>query len=136
MTLSQEERSVMIRLEMERAHKITSEFPVYQTNHLWSTLANRMYYAVYHATMALLIANNLYAGTHQGVFVLLNQYFIKTGRIKPELGVLYARLQTMREKGDYNCCIETSEEDLLPLLPDVYDYIKTLENSVNQLSID
>jgi len=88
MSLSDEERRIMVALEIERARKIKSEFPVYQQNALWSTLANRMYYAVYHAAMALLIANGLHAGTHQGVYVLLNQYFIKENLLSAEYGSL------------------------------------------------
>ncbi|MCQ2323372.1 MAG: HEPN domain-containing protein [Paludibacteraceae bacterium] len=126
MSLSNEERHIMVTLELERARKIQSEFSVYQQNELWSTLANRMYYAVYHAAMALLIANGLHAGTHQGVYVLLNQYFIKEKLLSAEHGSLYARLQTMREKGDYNCFIETTSAELLPILPKVSAFIDAI----------
>jgi len=134
MGLSNEERTIMVQLEMERAQKIQAEFPIYQQNQLWSTLANRMYYALYHASMSLLIAHGLHANTHQGVYVLLSQYFIKEGKLSKDLGNLYTRLQNMREKGDYNCLIETSPEELLPLLPKVETYISTIQQLIEPMN--
>ena len=123
MSLSQEEREIMVSLEMEHARKIEAEWPIYEQNQLWTTLVNRMYYALYHASMALLIRNKLQSGTHQGVFVLLNQHFVKTGLLSIEDKDTFARLQTLREQGDYNCFIDITYEELQPFLPKAHAYI-------------
>lgn len=72
MSLSPEERQVMSNLEMERAERILrEEVPVQQQAHLWNMLANRLYYAVFHAVSALLIKNSLYANSHKGCICFL-----------------------------------------------------------------
>ena len=129
MSLTQEERTIMVQLELERAERITTEFAVYIENHYWNTLVNRMYYAAFHAVTALLIHEGLHAGTHQGVNALLSQHYVKTGLISQEEGRLFSRLATMREKGDYNCFIDASEDEILPLI----EPTKALINRCKQL---
>ena len=123
MSLSQEERDVMVELEIERAERMLTEFPIYSEHNLWNTLVNRMYYAVFHAATALLIKHGLHAGTHQGVYILLNRHFIKEGVLSVEEGKLFSRLETLREKGDYNCFIDPEAEDVKPLLEPTKDFI-------------
>ena len=132
MSLSQDERRVMVQLEIERAERIMAEFPIYIENKLWNTLANRMYYAVFHATTALLIASGMHASTHQGVFALLSQHFIKGGIMAQEEGRLFSRLATMREKGDYNCFIDATEEELLPMLEPLKAYMAHIKQLVQK----
>ena len=76
-----------------------------------------MYYAVFHAVTALLIKNGLHAESHQGVSVLFSKHFVKEGLIDAEYGRLFARLENMREKSDYTCLFETSEDEVLPMIP-------------------
>ena len=57
MSLSDEERRIMVELEIERAEKIVQQFAVLQEQKFWDTLVNRMYYAIFHAVSALLIHN-------------------------------------------------------------------------------
>lgn len=132
MSLSQEERQIMVQLEIERAERIVTEFPIYIENKLWNTLSNRMYYAVFHATTALLIANGLHAGTHQGVYALLSLHFIKTGKMSQDEGRLFSRLATMRERGDYNCYIDATEEELMPMIEPMNAYMAHIKELVNR----
>ena len=81
MSLSQEERQIMSRLELERAERILrEEVPVQQQAHLWNMLANRLYYAVFHAVSALLIAHGLHANSHKGLHMLFSEKFVRTGQ--------------------------------------------------------
>jgi uncharacterized protein (UPF0332 family) len=134
MSLSQEERRIMVQVEIERAERMVKEFPIYQENNLWSTLVNRMYYAAFHAATALLIKNGLHAGTHQGVYILLSRHFIKDGILSVEEGRLFARLETLREKGDYNCFIDPESEDVLPLLEPTKAFIGHIRQIINHQS--
>ena len=123
MSLTQEERTVMVQLEIERAERMLAEFPIYIEHNLWNTLVNRMYYAVFHAATALLIKHGLHAGTHQGVYILLSKHFIKEGVLSTDEGRLFSRLETLREKGDYNCFVDAEVEEVLPLLEPVKSFV-------------
>ena len=132
MSLTQEERTIMVQLEIERAERMLNEFPIYIEHNLWNTLVNRMYYAVFHAATALLIKHGLHAGTHQGVYILLSKHFIKEGILSNEEGRLFSRLETLREKGDYNCFIDAESEEVLPLLEPTKAFVEHVVHLLNK----
>ena len=90
-----------------------------------------MYYAGFHAVTALLIKNGLHAESHQGVSVLFSKHFVKEGLIDAEYGRLFARLENMREKSDYTCLFETSEDEVLPMIPKAKELVSIIEGLLN-----
>ncbi|MCQ2306248.1 MAG: HEPN domain-containing protein [Bacteroidales bacterium] len=116
MSLSDEERKIVIGLETEKARKTFAEIEILRQAGLWDNIANRMYYAAFHAVSALLISNGHIVGTHQGAVIMLHQHYIKTGILEKKYGTLYSRLQTMREQSDYNCTYNATEEEITPLI--------------------
>ena len=128
MSLGDEERKIMVEFEIERAHRLIEQFPILENAKLWDTLANRVYYAVFHAVTALLIKNGLHAESHQGVMVLLNKHFVKEGLIDVEYGRLFVRLENMREKSDYTCLFETTEEEVVPMIPKAKELVSIIES--------
>lgn len=116
MSLSDEERKIVICLETEKARKTFAEIEILRQAGLWDNIANRMYYAAFHAVSALLISNGHIVGTHQGAVIMLHQHYIKTGILEKKYGTLYSRLQTMREQSDYNCTYNATEEEITPLI--------------------
>jgi len=83
---------------------------------MWDFVANRLYYALFHAVSALLVNEGYIADSHKGKVILFGQYFVKTGKFSIDEGKLYSRLQTMRELADYNCAFQTSKEEILPFV--------------------
>ena len=130
MSLNDEEREIMVEFEIERAHRLIDQFPILEEAKLWDTLANRVYYAVFHAVTALLIKNGLHAGSHQGVSVLFSKHFVKEGLIDAEYGKFFARLENMREKSDYTCLFETTEDEVLPMIPQAKALVAIIEGMV------
>ena len=116
MSLSDEERRIMVELELERAEKITLQFPTLRDQQYWDTLANRMYYAAFHAVSALLINNAMQVHTHKGALIAFNKEFVRTGIFTPEEGRLFSQLEGLRERGDYNCFIDTTEDEIVPMI--------------------
>ena len=131
MSLNDEERKLLVEFEVEKAQKLIDQFPILENAELWDTLANRVYYAVFHAVTALLIKNGLHAGSHQGVSVLFNKHFVKENLIDEKYGRLLARLENMREKSDYTCLFETTKEEVLPMIPQAKEMISIIENLIN-----
>ena len=131
MSLSDEERKIMVEFEIEKAHRLIDQVPILENAKLWDTLANRVYYAVFHAITALLIKNGLHAASHQGVSVLFSKHFVKEGLIDVEYGSFFARLENMREKSDYTCLFETTEDEVLPMIPKAKDMVSIIEGLLN-----
>lgn len=113
MSLNAEERLIMSNLEMERAERIlNTEVPVALSAKLWNLLANRLYYAAFHAVSALLIRNQIQVGTHKGAFLMFNEKFVLTGKFTTADRRLYSNLEGLRDKGDYNCSLEIEEDEI------------------------
>jgi len=62
---------------------------------------SRLYYALYHGAVALLLTEGIEPRTHAGTANLLGLHFVKTGRMAPDDGRLFARIQKYRLEADY-----------------------------------
>ena len=116
MSLTDEERAILVNLEYEKGISFLEQAEKIVELGYWDMVANRLYYAVFHAVSALLIKNGHKVGTHKGVVLLFGQHYIKTGIFSPVEGRLYSQLQTMREKADYVCTFQTTQEEITPML--------------------
>ena len=123
MSLNEEERKIIVGLEIEKSRKTFSEIEILRQAGLWDNIANRLYYAAFHAVIALLINDGHPVGTHQGAVVMLHQHYIKTGMLSKEEGAFYSQLQTLREKADYNCTYYATEEETVPRIAETAEFI-------------
>ena len=112
MSLTNEERSTLVTLELNKAQETFEEIAILTAADKRSGAANRLYYAVFHAINALLIYGGHSVNTHHGSHAMFNLYYIKTGILPIEYGRLYHQLQTMREESDYNCAYEITSDEL------------------------
>jgi len=130
MSLSAEERKIVVGLELEKANAMLEQTSLSVAHKMWDLTANRMYYGAFHAVCALLIHNGIRVGTHKGALIMLNKEFVQKGIITQEESHLYARLQQLREEGDYNCCIKTTEEEIQPYIDATKAFITKIENLI------
>ena len=112
MSLKEEERRVIVTLELEKADKTLDEMQIQLEHELWSMVANRLYYALFHAVSALLISDCHDVGTHRGAVNKFSLFYVKTGFFTITEGKLYSQLQQLREDGDYNCSIDVDQSDI------------------------
>ena len=126
MSLTDEERAIVVRLEYEKSLSMLEQVDKILPLGYWDMVANRLYYALFHAVSSLLINDGRKVGTHKGVVLLFGQYYIKTGKFSIEEGRLYSQLQTMREKADYNCIFQASEKEIAPMIEPVKGLIQKI----------
>jgi uncharacterized protein (UPF0332 family) len=130
MSLSNEERNVLVALELKKARETYDEIEILVTANRLNGAANRMYYAVFHAVCALHIHDGIQVNTHKGSHALFSQQYIKTGILPREYGQLYNQLQTMREESDYNCAYDVEFEELQQRLEPTRRIIEDIERLV------
>jgi uncharacterized protein (UPF0332 family) len=131
MSLDKEKRDTVISLEIAKAFTTQEEVDLLVEKGYWNAAANRLYYSVFHAVSALLIHDGIRIKSHKGAGVMLNQHYIQTNKISPELGKLYRRLELMREESDYNCFYNTSPEELKKELEPARELIDTIAKMVS-----
>ena len=132
MSLTDEERSTLVRYEMEKARNTLCEVETLIENNLWNGAANRLYYAVFHAVSALLIHDGHQVSTHQGSHALFGFHYIKSEKLPAEFGRLYSQLQTMREESDYNCIYDVTPEELTEKIDPAKRLIASIETLISK----
>lgn len=132
MSFNDEERIIVVRKELERAHETFEEIEVMCQAGKWNGAANRIYYSVFHAVNALFINDGLQVKRHKGSHALFSQHYVKTGKLPIEYGRFYNNLQTLREKSDYNCFYDVDEQDVINGKEEASKFIKAIEDLINK----
>lgn len=134
--LTDEEREALVKYRMEKAYAtLTEAHDCARINH-WTLAANRLYYAAYYASKALLIQNGIVAKSHEGVIGMIGQNFVVPGILSKDEAKLLARLQSMRMTGDYDDFMEWDEEEVEPLFSRVEDYINKIKTLVEHKELE
>ncbi len=92
---------------------------------------NRLYYAAFYATIALLLDKNIEVKSHKGVKQKLGVEFVLKGLISKDLAKTYSILSDYRHKGDYDDLFEFDQEIVKDLLDPVKEYIDKIESLLN-----
>lgn len=131
MTLRTEERDAIVAYRLERAFKTLKEVRDVSSLGYWTLAANRLYYAAYYASVALLIYAGIDASTHKGVIRMIGAAYVKTGILSENDSKLLGRLFTMRQTGDYEDLFDWEEQDVSPLIPEVENYINRIKDLID-----
>lgn len=126
MSLTDEERRIIVKLEYEKALKTFSQIDDLSRLGYWDTVANRLYYAVFHAVSALLIKDGHSVNTHRGTISVFGQHYVRTGIMSQDDGRLYSDLQIMRNSSDYNCSYDTTQEEIEPKIEQARNLIEKI----------
>ena len=92
--------------------------------------ANRLYYALFHVTSALFINDGLEVRSHRGIKSKLGEHYILTGKLSSDYSCFLAKMETLRDRADYNIQFMAAEKDILPNLPLAKDFIETIEKMI------
>ena len=132
MSLREEDRQVVVTLEMEKVGNTLIQVGTLVDNDLWDLVANRLYYALFHAVSALLIHDHHEVGTHRGAVNKFSLFYVKTGLFTKEEGRLYSRLQRLREDGDYNCYMDVEKDEVEEYLQPTLQLIEKIKNYIRR----
>lgn len=131
MKLSDEERSTIVRMELEKSDRFMEQALAVAEKQMWDLVANRIYYSVYHAVLGMFINDSVEAHTHKGAVVVFGQRYVSTGLFDKNWGKLYAKLQDLREKCDYNLVYTSTEEEMRPLIDESQQMILIIKNRIS-----
>lgn len=131
MALKDKERHDIVSYRLERARQTLKEAIDIGRLGYWNLAANRLYYAAYYVSAALLIHNGIEASSHKGIVRMIGLNFVKQGVLKSEDSQLLARLFTMRQTGDYEDLFDWKESDVSPMYLPVEDYIERISSIIS-----
>lgn len=116
MSLSESERSIIVKRELEKAERTFDDVLFCMQEQKWEAAANRLYYALFHAMSALLISDGHQVKSHRGVMAMFGEHYVRTEIFSKKDGALLSDLVIMRDNADYNCFYEADEEKLSPFV--------------------
>ena len=102
----------------------------------WDLVANRLYYAVFHAVNAMLLIDGIKTGTHKGTSIQFGKSYVLTGVFSRKDGILYGQLQTMRERADYQNVFTLDEEDGRKLIDSAEELRKRISDHITRKLAD
>jgi uncharacterized protein (UPF0332 family) len=120
-----------IEYRIERAEQSLEEALLLADNKRWNTAINRLYYSCFYAVIALLLRSNIKTSTHKGTRSQFGLHFIKTGKIAQKYGTLYTTLFDLRQKGDYGDMFDFTEEQVIPLLKKVPEFLSEIKKHIH-----
>jgi len=133
MSITPEEKQLLVQLQCEKADTFLQQANFLYSNKMWDITANRYYYAMFHLTQALFIANGVNSHTHAGMINMFHLHFVKSQKVPKELGVLLSRMEQMRERADYNCSYEVTEQEITEIRPLVTAFFEKVKNLINNI---
>lgn len=127
MSLSEEERSIIVQMQLEKSDKFMSDAVKVAEMGMWDLVANRIYYSVFHAVAGMFVKDGIEVRSHKGTVIVFGQQYITSNKFDSKWGKLYATLQSIREKCDYNLVYVSSENEMRPLMTEAQQMIQAIK---------
>ena len=122
-----------IRLKLQKARSFLNEADILFQNKFYATVINRLYYACFHVTKALLLTKDLIPKTHSGVINQLHQHFVQTGEFEMQQASFFSRLMQERIEEDYSDTIEEDAETTKWFIEPAKLYLQYIESLIQPL---
>ena len=124
--LDDDSRNALVEYRLDRAYKTMDEAALLESQGYYNAAVNRLYYACYYATEALLLKNKIEAKSHAGVKAMLGLHFVSKGLIPVNIGKILSTLYEKRQSGDYDDFIYCDKEMIDDLTVQAQTYIDSL----------
>jgi len=122
-----EETRELIRYRLAEARETLSDSEDLLRKGSVRSAANRTYYAMFYATLAVLATRNLSSSKHTGVIGLLHREFVKPGIFPKELAEALDRAFNLRGSSDYREFVIPEKEAVMVLLDRARAFVSKAE---------
>lgn len=126
--MDEENRKILVSQQKQKASRFLSQADEMLGMEYWDLAANRFYYACFHAVQGLFISKGISAHTHAGMIQQFSLHFVKTRMVDMHYGSFLARMMQLRQKADYNCAYDISEEEVKETATLAHEFIEVIGN--------
>jgi uncharacterized protein (UPF0332 family) len=124
-------KSESIRIKLTKARELLTDVNILVENGGYNSVISRLYYACYHATVALLLTKDIQSKTHKGVMILLHKEFVLKNEFDLEKSAFFNRLLQERIEEDYGDFLVVDESEILEFVEPAKEYIDYIERLIN-----
>ena len=131
-TLDEQSRQDLMQYRLQRADEAMEEVDVLTKTSHYNAAVNRLYYACFYATQALLLKYHITANTHAGVKTMLGMHFISKGLLPVKHGKTFNTLFEKRHSSDYEAFTYCDKEMVDDLTPMAASYIAAVKELIDK----
>jgi uncharacterized protein (UPF0332 family) len=128
-----EEQAALVRYRLGEAKETLEEARLLARESRWRGALNRVYYAMFYATLALLAARQLASSRHSGVIALFHREFVRPGLFAREWARYLDIAFNLRNRSDYQDFIAPDVVQVEELLEAAEPFITEAERLGQQL---
>jgi uncharacterized protein (UPF0332 family) len=119
-----EPKQELIRYRLKRAQEMLEDGELLLGEGRLTSAANRIYYAMFYATSAMLATRNLSSSRHSGVIALLHDHFVRPGVFPRELARQLSLAFEMRNDSDYEDFVTPEPGELTEMLSNARSFVQ------------
>ena len=126
-TLDEQSRSDLVKYRLDRAKGTLLEARLMEKEGYYNAAFNRLYYACFYATLALLVKYGITTSSHSGVKTMLGLHFVSKGLLDKEHGRTFSRLFEIRHSSDYDDYVYCDKEMTDEYIPKAEAFISKIK---------
>ena len=126
-----ESKEALIAYRINRADETLREAELMYDEGLYNGAVNRLYYACYYISIALLLKKDIQAQTHSGVKTMISLHYISKGIIPKEIDKYLLLLFERRQSGDYDDFV-LCDDDVIDLRDKAIAYITCAKSLLSE----
>lgn len=96
------------------------------------SIVNRAYYAVFYASLALLVTVDVEPSKHAGVLAKFDELFVRRGIFTKEMSRIFHHVFDMRQAGDYQKSKILTAEQAVDVLRSAEEFVRAIEAKLSQ----
>lgn len=128
MELDDQSRIDLVKYRIARSRETLKEAELLAREKFYNAAINRLYYACYYASVALLLNNRIPSQTHSGVKSMIGLHFVSKGIMPLKIGKTLSTLFEKRQSGDYDDFVLCDKDMVDELTPKAVEYINFVES--------
>lgn len=127
------DKGALILYRLEQAKETLLDARVlYDNQRMPASIVNRAYYAMFYATLALLVTVGKSSSKHIGVISFFDSEFVKKNIFPKEMSRMLHEAFEARQEGDYQNPAAINREKAAEVLKDAEDFLEVVEEKLSQ----
>lgn len=122
----------IIRFRIRRANQSLGDADALARLGSWNGTVNRLYFACFYSVAALAAWDSISTTEPGDMRRSVDQYDIRSGRIRHDLGDFYEELSALRLDGDYKDFVVFDEQKVRPLITEARRFVASIESLLSE----
>ena len=128
-----ESRKTLCKYRIEKAYECLKSAEALKEIEDYTTVANRSYYAMFHAMRAVMALDGEDRKKHSGVVAYFQEHYIKTGVLDKEFSYAVKNAFLIRQESDYEDFFVVSKAEAVEQLENAKKLVSAVEKYISSL---